>query len=1158
MNGLFRFALAFCLVVSMAKPVLSQSRNTGEIRGTIADTSGAVVAGATVTLSNIDTGETKDFITNQDGIYDTVSTPAGNYKITVTANGFKKVVLGPFTLNVDVITENASLEVGTVSETVIVSENGVPLLDTETSHMGTVMEAQTIGVLPQVGAGITGNDWANFNILLPGAAGAPSQPGAEGSGSYNAGDAISINGNLPNYANYLADGAVVQLPVSNNVDNTVFEAISEVQITTSSFSAEYGIGGAVFNQISKSGTNKFHGSAYEFWQNNILNASPYFPVQQADGSYQKAPASYLRYDEYGGSIGGPIIKNKLFVFFVVDKIYNNGAPATHVSTVPTLAERGLGTAFPGDFDFTGNPTIYDPTTAGVNGVRTPFANNVIPAASVDPVAANLLSFYPKPNAAGTPFKDPTSGIVYPGDIQNNYTFAASAPNPNLRFFGRLDYDLSSTNRMTFSISQKNNPGQNINSSPCPLNCFSGDIDGYNVQYSDTWTISPNLVNEFRMGYTKQGNWFVPQTLGFDNVGKLGLQYAKAAVFPSINITGYGGCCTQILQPGTNAVYIENLYDPSDVLTLVKGRHVLHFGVEVLMGQGNTTPWGNITAGNFAFTGQYTAQNGVTASGSGLADFLLGDVENWNAKNQTTSYMRIKSPQLFVQDDFKVRSNFTLNLGLRYVATTGMSEINNSLGGFDPNIINPFNGSLGSMWFAGQDNRTTLQKPIYNIFLPRVGFAWSWKPDTIVRGGFGMYSYNFSQDTYGNGIGTGALTTSQGSNTDPNNGAGPTPLINLDASAATAASVLSYVVGSPAARQPLSYCCTAGVFSSQTYIPYNVPVGRINEWQVSVEHQFAGNFMASIAYVGSHGSNLQFPTDLNQITSPAGLAAGPNNQADRPFPLWGSLGGNNYNGISNYNAMQLQLTKRYSSGLLFSVNYVWSHFLDDQDSSGWGSRGGTQFWQIGNDPAANYGNSNFNIPQAFKGYASYELPFGTGKRFASDANAAENAAIGGWRVSGTFVTQSGNPFTIINSVNNSFSQCGNSCDWYVNRVGNPSSGIPAVPGGSQPGTISYFNPAAYASAAPGTFGNNGRNTLAGPGLTVFNMSLAKDFRFGERIGLELRSDWVNIFNHPSFAAPGYTLGGSNFGIINGATGGPNVSGGVTVAPRSGQLSARVTF
>src|SRR5580698_9041589 len=352
MNGLFRFALAFCLVVSVAKPVLSQSRNTGEIRGTVADTSGAVVAGASVTLSNIDTGETKEFVTNQDGIYDTVSTPAGNYKITITATGFKRVVLGPFTLNVDVITENASLEVGTVSETVIVAENGVPLLDTETSHMGTVFEAQTIGVLPQIGAGITGNDWANFNILLPGAGSSSTQPSSEGSGAYNAGDAVSINGNLPNYANYLQDGGVVQLPVSNNVDNTLFEALSEVQITTSSFSSEYGIGGAVFNQITKSGTNRFHGSAYEYWQNNILNAAPHFGIPDSTGTgFTPQQAPFFRYDEYGGSIGGPILKNKLFFFFVYDKIYNNGSTSATNGTAPTLAERGMGSAHPGAYDF---------------------------------------------------------------------------------------------------------------------------------------------------------------------------------------------------------------------------------------------------------------------------------------------------------------------------------------------------------------------------------------------------------------------------------------------------------------------------------------------------------------------------------------------------------------------------------------------------------------------------------------------------------------------------------------------------------------------------------------------------------------------------------------------------------------------------------------
>jgi hypothetical protein len=1190
MRNLLQFALLFLVLLSLTPAALAQSRNTGEIRGTVTDTTGAVVAGATVTVANIDTGETKDFVTNQDGIYDTVSTPTGNYNITVTAKGFKKYVRGPVTLQIDVITENAALEVGAVSETVTVEASGVPLLETETGYQASILQKQVIQNLPQIGAGITGNDWANFNVLLPGAAGSSTAPMAEGSGSYNAGDAISINGNLPNYANYLQDGGVVQLPVSNNVDNTLFEAISEVQVTTSSFSAEYGIGGAVFNQITKGGTNSFHGSAYEYWQNTVLNAAPYFGIPNGSGGFTPQQAGYLRYDEYGGSVGGPIIKNKLFAFFVVDKIYTNGAASASLGTTPTLAEIGQGTAHPGAFDFSaaGLPTLYDPASCSTPGcTRTSFAAentgslagvNAIPANRIDPVAAKILGFYPAPNAGA------------PGALTNNYSTILPSPNPNLRFFGRLDYDINEKHRLNFSISQKNNPGVNKGGPfACPINCFSGDIDGYNAQITETWTITPTLVNEFRMAYTKQGNWFVPQTLGFDAATTLGLQYSKADIFPQININGAGLCCSG-LNPGTNAIYIENLYDPSDTLTLVKGRHILHFGVEVLMGQGNTTPWGNLQSGNFTFTGNYTAQNGAATgtTGAGLADFLLGDVQQWSATNQAVSYARLKSPQLFVQDDFKLKPNFTLNLGLRYVATTGFSEINNAIGGFDPNITLTYpcptalftdcshEGSLGSMWFAGQDNRNTLEKPIYNIFLPRVGFAWSFMPNTVLRGGFGMYSYNFSQDSYGQGLGSGSVNTSTGNATDVNQGTGPNPLIALSSPASVADSVLGYVVGSPSARIPYTYLNLTNP-SNQTYVPYNVPVGRINEWQLSIEHQFAGNYMASASYVGSHGSNLQFPTDINQITSPAGIAASSANlgviQADRPFPAWGTLSGNNYNAISNYNALQLELTKRYHSGLLFSFNYVWSHFLDDQDSGGWGSRGGTQYWQIGNDPAANYGNSNFDIPNAFKGYASYELPFGEGKRFLSNG-AVINELVGGWRIAGTLVAQSGTPFTVVNAtnLNSTFTGCGlggglganatatggdvtNGCNWYPDVVASTHV--------SHPSPSEWFNTAAFVSAPaptlanPGVlfaFGDEGRNSLRGPRLTVLNLSLAKGFSFTERVHLELRADFVNALNHPSLGIPGQTLGGANFGEINAAT----LGGGVSVAPRSGQLSARVTF
>jgi Carboxypeptidase regulatory-like domain len=1181
MKHAVRFLIAAWFVLYLARPALSQSRNTGEIRGVVTDSSGAVLPNATVTVTNLDTGETYAFVSNGDGVYDTVSTPAGRYSITFSKEGFKKLERSPIVLQVAVITENATLEVGTVQEEVRVTAGGAPLLETETGDERAVLEDKAISQLPQIGAGITGNDWANFNILLPGASSAPSQPASEGNGAYNAGDAISINGNLPNYANYLQDGGVVQLPVSNNADNLVFSAVQEVQINTSSFSAQYGIGGAVFNQISKSGSNSFHGSAYEYWQNTVLNADPYF----AESPGVAYPPAYLRYDEWGGSIGGPIIKNRLFFFFVRDKIYNNGGATPQVSSVPTLAEAaectaGPGCPYPGAYDFSapGLPTLYDPATTTSNpalcasyGVtlsatqtacRESFAQentgalagvNAIPASRVDPVALKVLPYFPRPNVPGIA-----------GGLENNFTITNPAPNPNLRYFGRIDYQMLTSNRISFSISQKNNNGYDKANLPCPLNCNAGDIDGYNPQVTDTWTISPTVVNELRMGYTRQGNWFIPATIGFNPTTALGLQYSKANIFPTINITNSASsyCCVS-LQPGTNAIYIENLYDPSDVITMIKGKHILHFGVEVLMGDGDTTPWGNVNSGTFGFTGQYSAQIGPTASttGAGLADFLLGDVQNWGASNAIFTYSRIKSPQMFVQDDIKLRPNFTLNVGLRWVGTTGFSELNNGFGGFDPDIPliypisaqNPtgaYEGSLGSIWIAGQDNRTTLQKPIWDIFLPRVGFAWSPMQNTVVRGGYGRYSYNFSEDTYGQEAGLAVVGNFSGSTSDgsASSDTGPPFVLSSPASVATN-TVLHYVAAS---RVPYAYLNTStpSGFAGATYVPYNVQPGHINEYTLSVEHEFGGNFMAALAYAGSHAFDLQFPTDINQITNPTLLAEDAAQsavlQANRPYPAWGSLGGNMYDGISNYNAMQVSLTKRYSSGLTFQFNYVWSHFLDDQDSSGWGSRGGTQDWQIGNDPGANYGNSNFDVRNAFKGYAVYELPFGTGKEFLNHGTVMDEI-VGGWQVSGSIVAQSGAPFTINTNTNTTYSG-GAGMQEYPNVTGTITG----------PRTLAeWFNTAAFSQPAAGTFGDSGRNSLVGPSLTVVNLALAKSVRFTERFHLQLMASFVNALNHPSFANPGSTFEGSNFGEINSAVGG-GYGSGVNVGPRQGQLGALLSF
>jgi hypothetical protein len=1174
-------------VLFLAKPALSQNTNTGEIRGTVTDASGAVVPGVTVTLTNIDTGVTVDFTTNGAGIYDTVSTPPGNYNITFSKEGFKKVVKGPIVLRVAVITEDAVLQLGALTQEVTVV-GGAPLLQTESGQQGTIMVATTMDELPQLGAGITGNDWANFNIYLPGAGSTTQGRNAMGRGAWDAGDAVSINGNLPNFANFLQDGASTILPCSYNNDDEIFETISEVQINTSSFSAQYGMGGIVFNQISKSGSNTFHGSAYDYTQNDAFNAAGYFNNQAAvmkvnplnpTGPEISNPAHqvpYLRYDEWGFSVGGPIIKNKFFFYFDRDKIVNNSSMSGFLNAPTAAMEAG---------DFTGMYPIYDPLTttgSGTNGTlsRTQFSSNTIPSGRIDPVASAIMS-----SKYGWPTAPPGVGTCaaapFQNDCVNNLFVSVITPSPVLRYFGHLDYVVSDKNRISYSISQKNNNGVDNWLFTCPLDCGSGDVDGYNTQITDSWTISPTMVNEFRFGYTKQGNWFLSDSTGLNPATAFGLQDTHWNQMPFIGNSsiwgGFGGPdAVNTLSPATDAIYIENSFDPADVVTLIRGKHILKFGVEVLMSEGNTTAWGANSAGNYGFSGQYTAgvSNGKTlntsTAGSGFADFLLGNVQSWGATNQWLNGMRMKSPQAFIQDDWKVKPNLTVNLGLRWTGNTGMSEEHNRYGAFDANLINtigPLAGTAGSVWFAGQDNRTTLEKPIWTLFLPRAGFAYTLNNKTTIRGGAGSFAYNYSMDLYGGEGGPlGFGTTFNGSNSDPNSSAGDTGWIAapnttplyLSSSAAMMTNALPYV---GASRNPASYI-TNPVFSPP-YDPYNVQPGQIYEWTLAVEHQFAGDFVVSVAYVGSKASHLAYNTDGNQITNPALLSptdvsgcngatlatplTGPHACA-RPFPAFGGLGGSNYNAKSNYNSLQIDLRKRFSYGLSFDVNYAWSHMLDDQDSAGWGSTSGAQVWQIGNNPAVNYGNSNFDIPQTLKGTFTYELPFGTGKAYMNKSKPLD-AAIGGWRLAGTFIYQDGTPFTVLDNGVNDYSQAGNV---FANPVSGVSPHSGSCSNGAPVGSLScWFNPAAFESPAEqgnGAFGIGGRNTLFGPKLGNVDLSLAKTWHFTERFGFTLRGDFLNALNHPSFTLPNNDVSSSGVATIT----------GVANDSRTIQLGAKLTF
>src|SRR5579884_2472459 len=1037
------------LAVSLAVVGHAQSRNSGEIRGVVTDPTGAVVPGVKVTIMNTQTGVTTDLTTNQDGLYDAVSILPGPYKVTFTAQGFNTYVREGINLEVQTITLNAQLTVGTSQQQVEVTAEA-PLLKTETAEQSTTFETQTLMALPDIG-----QSWANFTKVLPGASGS--------------GTGVAVNGNLPYYANFMADGASTTLPHSANTDTSILETMSELQVQTGTYSAQYGIGGITMNQISKGGTNDWHGSAYEYFENDFLNARNFFSPTVPN----------LRYDNFGGSVGGPILRNKFFFFFDVDKTINNNSYWS-LNDVPTDGSFGTANMRAGDFNDPANlPTIYNPVT------RQPFPNNTINI-PLDPLALKLQDIFPHPNLPG---------------YVNNYGVNLTNVSPALKWFGRLDYNVSDKNRITFSITQRDNPAF-YPSFDCPWDCTSGDVDGYNAQVTDTWTISPTMVNEFRYGFTRQGNWFVPQTLGTGVPASLGLNYSKADVAPNVQI--YGGNWYAV-GSGTNAIYVENSFDPSDVVTMIRGRHILKFGGELLAYQDNATPWGNLNSGQFQFSGVFTQSapfNGT--GGNGYADFLLGYVDSWSASVTPIVGMRQKSPQFFAQDDFKLKPNLTLNLGLRYQIQGGWREVGNRIGDFDPNIINPVTHTPGAMWFAPNNGRNSVEAPIYDIFLPRLGFAWEPRNNWVVRGGFGIYSYNWSIDTYAGGAeGFGTNSTGSLSETDHQ-----TPV---------------FILSNP--NPPLNYVTAShdpGAYNGQSvnYYPYHTPVAKNYQWSFSIQHQLPGSMVAEIAYVGSHGTNLSFPVDINQVpvSEWAQSASTGNGQSLRPYPQYSTINGNTYNAISNYDSLQLSLVKRFTHGFQFDLNYTWQKMLDEQDSSGWGSRDGGQTYQFALNPAANYGPSNFDIPQMFKGDLIYRLPFGKGRTWLN-SNGFVDAVLGGWQASTIFVLESGKPFTpTIGSGDNSGSLAGDNFAWRPNLVGDPNLSDPTI--------NEWFNPAAFAVPAPGTPGNAGRNILRGPGLVGVDFSMGKSFRFPlprETGELQIRIDAQNVLNHPNFDLPNSSIG-----------------------------------
>ncbi|MDR3725427.1 MAG: carboxypeptidase-like regulatory domain-containing protein [Terracidiphilus sp.] len=1147
MRSMVRLIL-FCLPLCAAIACLAQSTNSGDIRGSVTDTTGALIPDVTVTVVNVNTGVSKDFITNRDGLYDTSSILTGSYQLTFTKPGFGQFVRGPITLQVGVATVNAQLNIGAASEQVVVNTD-IPLLTTETGEQGNTWEAKDLEELPQVGA-----DWANFMFLLPG-------------GSGGGASTTATNGNLP-YTNILQNGSTTTLPSSQNATPALSENVAELKFSMSSFSAQYGIGGLVINQITKSGSNQFHGTGYDYIQNNAWNAAQF-------GFLSKPTVPYIRYNNFGGAVGGPILKKKMFFYFDYDQIVDHGSASNTTSSVPTAdVMNGI---------FTGQLPIYDPFTQTIAydsqgnpyPVRKSFsseygAGNAIPSALRDKVATKFQQFYPTATShlGGGKFVDGSIGAD--GQLQNNFYSSLPQSTPARRYFGRFDYDITPNNRLTMSDSQDDSPAVWSSAvTPCPIGCESADVTDNQAQITDVWNISPTVINEARFGYTFEDSDYGDLALGKGYAAKLGWKFGVLDDFPGVQFTRNSPYAN--IQPGTNAIYIQHVFDPSDVVTMIRGKHVLHFGGEFLIYRDDSTAWGNANAGTMQFSGQYTEQwvvdpkicGSSVASGTacpdpttGLeyADFLLGTSQSWSANFSPEYGARLKSPQVFVQDDYKVRPNLTVNLGIRYQINHGWNEVHGNEASFDPKVVNQATNTLGAYWYGNThaNGRESLQANVFSTVMPRVGFSWLPRPNTTIRGGFGLFSYNWSLDNYGNGM--GSALPSSGSIADQTNGI--TPVTKLDGAGTIygTATVLPY---SAASTDTTRFNGTA-----VSYNQYHTPVPKIYQWNLAIQRQLGTNLMAEVGYVGSHGYNLSYPTDLNAV--PVSKLSSSDTQY-RPYPQYQSISGSTNNGISNYNSLQASITKRLSSGLSINFNYVWSHFLDSQDSAGWGGGGGTQNWQIANNPSANYSNSNFDVRHALKGYAVYQLPFGKSKQFLNK-NAVTDEIIGGWQVSGTLYMASGEPFTVFGT-QNTYQLAGSS---FPNRV----PGVSTKPqhqtthcsagSGAQYGCLNeWYNPAAFSRPANGTFGNVRRNSLYGPGIGQVNLSGGKTFSLPfEAIKLEFRADATNAFNHANFSAPSGTLSGAaNTGdpyVWAAGSGNSQQISGTSFGGRTMQMQLRLKF
>ncbi len=1091
------------VMVVFSGSLFAQSLNATLV-GKVTDSNGAVVPGADVTITQNGTNRTQSAKSNEDGEYQISQMPPGVYTIKITMAGFKISISEKLVLETDTTSRfNVTLETGGVNETVtITSEPSV--INTETSEKGEVITPKQVQDLP-----LNGRDFQDLALLVPGVYPRPDVN--------DSGKGVSASGSRTDSTNFILDGITNRVDRSGAVGvNTSVDSIQEFKVSTSNYSAEFGrVGGAQISVVTKSGTNRFSGTAFEYVRNDFFDAIDVFATPE-DGKK-------LRRNQFGGTLGGPL---PFFNFGEGGPVFTKGTDRTffftsyektkEIRSINTLTTAPNAAWLTGDFR-----NVRGPGTDGILGnsndtnrvlclsrnaatlvvtkVECP-VQNVIPFAvnplfptilAANPVSLQILQRLPAANVAGTL-------SVYRATGTSNIN--------RDQFVFKVDHRLANNNNLSIRYSQDNNADYD----PLPSdNNFPGfgrktGADNKSVAISDIHTFSSNIINEFRFGYLTSHNATRGDNQDKDYVSLFGIPGLPSSSnptyqgFPAVTVDGFAEFGDR---PNEPFIYDFNNLQFYNILTAIVGDHSFRFGADLLIPK-YTEADATGTRGTFRFRGRTTNPSGGTGSGFySFADFLYGLPDS--VKRQIgTDPVHLSNLQsaFFVQDDWRIAPWLTLNLGLRYDHTPPLKERDNKLSNFLPSLggnvcssgefRDPVTNALICVSAASQGLPDTLIKTDTNNWGPRLGFALRpFKNDkTVIRGGAGIF---YGLETINPA--RKQLTINY-----------PYVLREQYSRLAANLTLLSWQNPFPAGRGQ-----TEGVLQTKG-LPTNTEAPEIYQFHLTVAHQLAKDLALEVGYVGTLGRKLGITYDLHQAY-PIALV-GTTLTTVRAFPLLETVDYQIPAGNSNYHGLQASLRRRAANGLTLLLSYTFSRSLDVISTTNNNTTGSQIAPQDIRNFRADYGLSDNHRAHQFSGSFNYTLPFGQGKRFFGDSSGFANAILGGWQLNGIVSFLSGRPYTPQFETPTAGSR------QRPDLIGDPTQNIPAG---------FDFNPFAFAlpaatTADPNLFGNSGRNILIGRNFSKTDLSLFKVVQLKERMSLQLRWEVFNAFNHANFKIPTFKL------------------------------------